>query len=304
MKKLFLTGALLLEALVASSQTKVVPEMKKGLKKTYATEAVIKNADQKSPVTITTRTTFEVTDATADGYVLDAQITDVTNDADQSDMQGRITSMSTEMLKGIHTIYATDKEGKVTKILNFDEIKEKTLASIDNLLAAIPMTDSEEAKSIMGKVKETVRGELTKKLTEEMLVESIQASTSPLALNGKTITTGTEEEFKNNMGIKMKRTYTVKDKKNIQSSAVINMSAEEMKELIYNFVAKLVPNMTDEIKKSMDSMMGNIKMEAKEESSYTLKADGWVDAITSEVTTITMGQGSMVNTKVWQVDPR
>lgn len=301
MKRLFLLSALLLVALMASSQTKIVPKMKKGLKKTYASEAVIKNAAQKNPVTISTLTTFEVTDATTDGYVLDAQITDVKNDADQNDMQGRLMSMSTEILKGIHTRYATDKDGKVTKILNFNEIKEKTLAMIDNLLAAIPMSDSEEAKSIMGKVKETVKGELTNKLTEEMLVESVQANTSPLALSGKTITTGTEEVFKNNMGIKMKRTYTVKDKGNIQSSAVINMSGEEMKELIYNFVAKLVPGMTDEIRKGMDSMIGNMKMEAKEEATYTLKSDGWIDTITSEVTTSTMGQGSTVTTKVWLV---
>ena len=295
-------STLLLVALMASSQTKVVPKMKKGLKKTYASEAVIKNAAQKSPVTITTLTTFEVTDATTDGYVLDAQITDVKNDADQSDMQGRIMSMSTEMLKGIHTIYATDKEGKVTKILNFNEIKEKTLASIDNLLAAAPLPDSEEAKTMMEKVKETVketvREELTSKLTEEMLVESLQANTSPLALNGKTIATGTEEEFKNNMGLKMKRIYTVKDKSNIQSSAVMNMSTEEMKELIYNLMAKLMPGMTDEIRKGMDSMIGSIKMEAKEETTYTLKDDGWVETITSEVSSSTMGQGSVINTKV------
>ena len=301
MKRLFLLSTMLLVALMASSQTKIAPKMKKGLKKTYATEVVTKTVTQKSPITITTQTTYEVTDVTADGYVLDVQVTDVKSDADQNDMQGRIMSMSTEMLKGIHTIYATDKDGKVIKILNFSEIKEKTLAMLDNLLASIPQPDSDAAKSVMGKLTESVKEEMINKLTEETVVESVRANTSPLALNGKTIETGTEEEFKNNMGIKMKRTYTVKDKKNIQSSAVMNMSGEEMKELIYNLVAKMVPGMTDEIRKGMDSVIGNIKMEANEESTYTLKSDGWVDTITSEVTSSAMGQGSTVTTKVWLV---
>lgn len=298
MKKLFLLSTLLLVALVASSQTIIAPKMKKGLKKTYATEVVSKISTQKSHITITTQTTFEVTDVTTDGYVLDVQVTDVKSDADQNDIQGRIMSMSTEMLKGIHSRYATDKDGKVIKILNFNEIKEKTLAMIDNLLTEMSMSGSEEAKTMMGKLAESVKEELTNKLTEEMVLESIRVNTSPLALNGKTIATGTEEEFKNDMGIKMKRTYTVKDKRNIQSSAVMNMSGEEMKEMIYNLVAKMVPGMTDEIRKGMDSVIGNIKMEANEETTYTLKSNGWVDTITSEVTSSTMGQGSSVITKV------
>ena len=98
MKKFFLTSALLLVALMVHSQTKIVSEMKKGLKKSYVSETIVKNATLKNPVTITTQTTFEVTDDNTDGYVLDAQITDVRNNANQSDMQGRIMSLSTEML--------------------------------------------------------------------------------------------------------------------------------------------------------------------------------------------------------------
>ena len=288
-------STLLLVALMASAQAKVVPQMKKGLKKTYSTEATIKNASQK-PVKMTTQTTFEVTDVTPDGYVLDALITDVTNDADKNDMQGRIVSMSTEMLKGIHTIYATDKEGKVTKILNFDEIKENTLAMIDKLLSQTPAG----ANELMGTLKETLKNQLTSKLTEEMLVESLHTNTSPLALNGKTISTGTEEEFKNDMGIKMKRTYNVKDKRNIQSTAVINMTLEDMKEMVYGLVEKLMPGvkMTDDIKKQMESMVTGAKMEAKEETAYTLKADGWVETIISEVSSSSMGQSAVINTKV------
>ena len=301
MKRFFLMSTLLLVALLAGAQTKVAPKMAKGMKKTYASEATIKNATQK-PLKISTQTIFEVTDATPDGYVIDALITDVKHDADQSDMKERIVTMSTEMLKGIHTTYATDKEGKVTKILNYDEIKEKTMSSIDNMLDQIPM-DSEEAKTMMGNVKEMIREQVINKLTEESMVESLQANTSPLALNGKTITTGTEEEFKNDMGIKMKRTYTVKDKKTILSSAVINMSAEDMKQMMYNLLEKLMPGvkMTDEIKKGMESMLGKVKIEAKEETAYTLKDDGWVDTITSEGSASSMGQGSVINTKVWLV---
>jgi len=48
----------------------------------------------------------------------------------------------------------------------------------------------------------------------------------------------------------------------------------------------------------MESMLGNIKIEANEKSAYTLKTDGWVDTITSEMSTKSMGQASVINTTV------
>ena len=53
-------------------------------------------------------------------------------------------------------------------------------------------------------------------MNDKSLLESMHISTSPLTLNGKTISTGTEEEYNTEQGIKMKRTYTVADKSKIE----------------------------------------------------------------------------------------
>ena len=131
MKRFFLMSTLLLSALLVSAQTKIVPQMKKGMKKTYVTEATF-NLPSNQSLTITSETVYEVTDTTGDGYVLDIYITDVTTDA--KDVESRIYSMATEMLKGVHTKYTTDKEGKVMKVLEAEDVITRTNGMLDKML--------------------------------------------------------------------------------------------------------------------------------------------------------------------------
>ena len=106
------------------------------------------------------------------------------------------------MMKDVHTQYATDKDGKVTKMLNAEEgkkrINEMLDNVLDNVLAEVPQLD----KTKLSEIKKQLTGEVT----DQSLVESVQISTSPLTLNGKTISTGTEEEYNTAQGIKMTRT--------------------------------------------------------------------------------------------------
>ena len=132
MKRFFLMSTLLLATMLVCAQTKIAPNMKKGMKKVYVTEAKI-SAPSKPVTTITAETVYEVVDATADGYVLDVYVTDVKSDA--KDAESRIYSLATEMMKDVHTQYATDKDGKVTKILNAEEGKKRINEMLDNVLA-------------------------------------------------------------------------------------------------------------------------------------------------------------------------
>ena len=287
MKRFFLMSTLLLATMMVCAQTKIAPNMKKGMKKVYVTEAKI-SAPSKPVTTISTETVYEVIDATADGYVLDVYVTDVKTDA--KDVESRIYSLATEMMKDVHTQYATDKDGKVTKILNAEEGKKRINEMLDNVLAEVPLLD----KTKLSAIKKQMTGEVT----DQSLVESVQISTSPLTLNGKTISTGTEEEYNTAQGIKMKRTYTVVDKSKIQSNSIINMNADDMKEMVSGLVEKLVPNQSSNLMDMFGSMIGNLKIDASENATYTFQKDGWIKSITSESSYSSMGVSFQMNSKV------
>ena len=280
-------STLLLSALLVSAQTKVVPQMKKGMKKTYVTEAVFVLPSNQS-LTISSETVYEVTDTTSDGYILDIYITDATTDA--KDAESRIYSLATEMLKGVHTKYTTDKEGKVMKVLEAEDVITRTNGMLDKVLSGVPLPESTNAGDL--------RQQLTGNLNEKSLLESVRISTSPLALNGKTISTGTNEEYDTDQGIRMKRTYTVNGKNSIQSSAKIDMSTEDIKQLLVGMFKKMSVGFTDEALEGLESMIAGFKIDASENATYTLGKDGWIKSITAENSYNSMGVSVKMNTKV------
>lgn len=292
MKRLLLMSTLLLTALMVNAQVKVTPKMEKGMKKTYVVEATTSITSQK-PVTLTSETLYEVIDETADGYILDIVMTDLKTNADPNDMMGRIFGLSTEMMKDAHTIYATDKDGKVTKLLNYDEVKAKVETGVDKLLDVLPLSEGILTKDALKK-------QIMSNITEEALLQSAQTNTSPFVLNGKTIKTGTQDEFVNAQGMKMKRTYTANADGTIQTTSTMNLSKEELKKMVIDQVEKLMPGQAEMIKQNIDMVMnsGMVKMEMKENATYTLTADGWVNDITSELTSETMGTKTTAKTKV------
>ena len=291
MKKILSTGLLLLTALVAGAQTKIAPKMQKGIQKTYVTETVTTIAGQK-PITMTVETRYTVTDATADGYVLDATVTSVQTDADQNDIVGRTLSLTTSTMKGVRTSMSTDKDGKVKKILNFGDIVRSKDELINKLLDEIPTTP------VLSK--EAMREQIAGQITEESILQGMQMGGSPLALNGKTISTGMQDEYLNQQGLKMKRTFTVQKDGSIQAASTINMSPAEMKQMIIAQIEKLMPAQADMIRQNIDAVLASgmlkFKMDGKE--TYTFQADGWVSSITSEANSDTMGQKTAVKTTV------
>lgn len=292
MKKFFLMSTMLLAALLVNAQVKVSPKMEKGMKKTYVVEAVTTLANQK-PITLTTETQYEVKEVTADGYVLDIVMSDIKTDADQNDKMGRIFNLSTEIMKGIHTTYALDKDGKVTKILNYEEIKTKAEKGIDKLLSELPMPEGVLTADALKK-------QILTNITEESLLQSLQTNSSPFLLFGKTIENGMQDEFVNAQGMNMKRTYTVNDDGSIQTSSTMDLSKEELKKLVIAQVEKLMPNQVDMLKQNFDMILGSgmIKMEIKDNSTFILNSDKWVKSITSEVNSETIGVKNSVKITV------
>ena len=286
-------STLMLVALMMGAQTKITPTMKKGMKKVYVTETTI-STEFRQPITITQETAFEVIDATDDGYILDVYVTDAKSDA--SDAESLIYSLATEMLKGIHTKYATDKDGQVTKVFQTDDVEKRVEGMLDKLLDGVSLPEGTTTSDMKRQLKEQVN--------EKNLLESLHIGTSPLALNGKTISTGTEEEYLNQSnlkGMKMKRIYTVNENGSITSSANINMDAEDISKLFSNMLDSFAPvEIDDSALAGLKSLFENANLQCSEQSTYSFAKDGWVKNITAEMKTSAMGMSMSMKSKVTQ----
>ncbi len=287
MKKLMMVSLLLTVAMALQAQVKVAPKMQKGTVKTYVADATITLPGQ-GDVKVTADSKYTITDATADGFVLEMVSTDVKTECDPGNIAGKLMAAAEEMMKGAVVKAAVDKDGRIQNILNGEEVKARIDTQADAFIDQM-MTDVPQLAGIVSK--ENLKKQVTSSLTVEGLIETLQASTSPLALNGKTIMTGNQEEFVSKDGMKMKRLYFVNGK-TIIANSVMNMTEEEMKQLIIKQVEKSAPDQAQMVKDNIDQLMstGMLKMDHKETATYELDDDGWVKSIVVDSTTETMGQ--------------
>ena len=291
MKKFLLTSTLLLTALLAGAQTKIAPQMQKGMQKVYVAETITSIAGQK-PITMIVETQYTVTDATADGYVLDVTVTDVQTDADKAGSMGRILSLGTEIMKDVRQTLATDKDGKVTKILNYQELRDSAEKVIDKILKEVPATP--------GISTEVIKEQIAGQITEESILQQMQMNRSPLALNGMTITTGMQDEYFHLQDIKMKRTYSIGQDGSIQTTSTTDITPQELKQMIVGQAEKLMPEQADMIRQNIDAIIssGMMKFKIDAKDVYTFQTDGWVSGITSEMNSDTMGQKSTIKSTI------
>lgn len=293
MKKLFLVSLALITMTAAQAQLKVIPTLKKGLEKVYETKACMTLPGQ-SPVNIATETKYTVSEATADGYVVDVMTTSFSSDAAASNIAAQILSAAQEMVKDVNIRVATDKNGKPTKIANYAELSkqldERSKLMINKIYELIP-----QAKSAIPE--ETLKQQFMESLTEDALFKSLSGNSSPLLLFGKTIMTGAQEEFVNEQGLNMKRMYFVNGK-DVTTNATLNMSKEQIKKLIIEQVEKTMPAQADAIKGQIDQLMesGMLKIECKETTTFKLQDDFWPGSWTTEVSTESAGQQMVTKT--------
>lgn len=287
MKKIFVLSMMLTVMMAAQAQLKVAPKMAKGTTKVYVAESTIAIPGQKD-VQMASETKFTVTAENADGYTMEMVTTDVKSNATDDNLAAMLMSAAENMLKGQVICITTNKEGKVKAIQNYGELKQKldglSNELVDQLFKQIPMLAQAMSK-------EAMKQQVLESTTEENLLKTMQNMTSPLALNGKTIMTGAQEEYVNEQGLKMKRMYFVNGK-NVTTNGSMNMSKDEMKALIVEKVEKLMPGQAEMIKQNIDQIMttGMLKLESKETATYELQDDGWVKSIKTESTNEALGQ--------------
>ena len=285
MKRLFFVSVLLTVAFAAQAQLKIAPKMEKGTVKTYV-NTVTTSIPMQGDVTVTSETNYSVVDATANGYLIDVETINVKVDADADNITGKLLAATEELQKGTVIHLSTDKDGKPVRVLNADELKkiieQNANALIDKLMADIPQLAESAPKDVL-------KNQMLSSFTEETILRGLEES--PLALNGKSIITGAQEEYVTKDGLKMKRMYFVNGQ-NIIANSTLNMDKEEMKALVIKQIEERAPEQAEMVKENIDQILssGILKIDMKQKDTYDLQADGWIKSMTTEATTETMGQ--------------
>ena len=295
MKKLFFLSVMLIAAMAASAQMQVAPKMEKGMKKMYNVVATTAIPGQKE-VNITTDQKYIVTEATANGYVVDIETTAFKSDATPDNIAGQLLSGAAELMTNLNVRVATNKDGKPEKIVNYDELKPRIDKMADQLVEKLYQTVPQLSQMLP---KEPLKQQLMEGMTEEKILQGFQNATSVMTLNGKTVMTGAQEEYVNEQEMKMKRMYFVNGK-NIVTNSSMNMSNDELKALIIAQVEKAAPDQADMIKQNIDTLMksGMLKMDMKETATYNMQDDDWVKDVTVDSTMETMGQTAKSHTVI------
>lgn len=294
MKKVILLSVMLVVSMAISAQTKIVPQMKKGLKKVYATTATVSVGGQKD-VKMTSETKYTVTEANADGYVVDMVVTSFATDADVNDVAGQMISATQEMMKDVNVRLQTNKDGQVVGIKNYAEVKKQIDAFgakiVDKLMESVP-----QLSQVMSK--DALKQQIQESVNEQALIRSLKEADGVLMLNGKTPMTGAQEEYVNEKGVKMKRMYFVNGK-SIVTNGSANITKDELKAMIIEQVEKTMPAQAEIVKQNIDQLLstGMLKVDIKETSTYEMGDDSWVKSVKTESNSEFVGTKTVVKSE-------
>lgn len=294
MKKVILLSVMLVASMAISAQTKIVPQMKKGLKKVYATTATVSVGGQKD-VKMTSETKYTVTEANADGYVVDMMVTSFATDADVNDVAGQMISATQEMMKDVNVRLQTNKDGQVVGIKNYAEVKKQIDAFgakiVDKLMESVP-----QLSQVMSK--DALKQQIQESVNEQALIRSLKEADGVLMLNGKTPMTGAQEEYVNEKGVKMKRMYFVNGK-SIVTNGSANITKDELKAMIIEQVEKTMPAQAEIVKQNIDQLLssGMLKVDIKETSTYEMGDDSWVKSVKTESNSEFVGTKTVVKSE-------
>ena len=290
-----MVGLLLTMMVAVQAQVKVAPKMAKGMQKVYVTESKVGIPGQPE-FNMTAETKYSVTGAVKGGYTMEVVTTDFKCDATDNNIAAKLMSVPSGLLKGVTIRVTTDEDGQVKSIDNFAEMKKK----VDEVGSQL-VNELFEKVSMLSQVmdKETLKKQVLSSVTPESMLKSMQVTNSPLMLNGKTVTMGMQEDYTADYGLKMKRMYFVNGNK-ITTNGSLNMSKDDMKQLIIKEVEKIMPSQADMVKENIDQLMdsGMAKIDSKETATYELQDDGWVKNILAETSYQMMGQNTKTVVRV------
>ena len=240
MKKLLFILAFALAVTALNAQTLIKAKFQKGERAVYETVTDIEGQSAvagSEAVKVTKQTKITVQEVLRDGYIIEILIKDIAVDGDQSFLT-QTGDMIIQSLNNVPMLLRTDANGKITDILNYDEVQRKAwkfaLTELDSLYNNNPNVEKSMPKS-------KAMMSITKDVAKDVLIANINNNTF-FYLFGKSLKNGYKEN-KEIRDIKSTITYTLSKKgntMNIAGEISSNMTEADVKAFIIDKIRESV----------------------------------------------------------------
>ena len=302
MKKLFITLVFALAVTVLNAQTLIKAKFQKGERAVYETVTDIEGqsaAAGSEAVKVTKQTKITVQEVLRDGYIIEILTKDIAVDGDQSFLT-QTGDMIIQSLNNVPMLLRTDANGKITDILNYDEVQRKAwkfaLTKLDSLYNNNPNVEKSMPKS-------KAMMSITKDVAKDVLIANINNNTF-FYLFGKSLKNGYKEN-KEIRDIKSTVTYTLTKKgntMNIAEEISNNMTEADVKAFIIDKMKGVgadenLEHMIAQVEAHWDRMkeIGMATMDINGTNNFQLLKSGWPTEYSSKIKANRMGVRITIN---------
>lgn len=302
MKKLFFVLAFSLAVTALNAQTLIKAKFQKGERAIYETVTEIEGQSAvagSEAVKVTRQTKITVQEVLRDGYIIEILTKDIAVDGDQSFLT-QTGDMIIQSLNNVPMLLRTDANGKITDILNYDEVQRKAwkfaLTKLDSLYNSNPNVEKSmpKTKAMMS---------ITKDVAKDVLIANINNNTF-FYLFGKSLKNGYKEN-KEIRDIKSTVTYTLSKKGNtinIAGEISSNMTEADVKAFIIDKMKGVGADenlelMIAQVDAHWDRMkeIGMATMDINGTTNFQLLKSGWPTEYSSKIKANRMGVDITIN---------
>lgn len=302
MKKLFITLAFAFAVTALNAQSLIKAKFQKGERAVYETVTDIEGqsaAAGSEAVKVTKQTKITVQEVLRDGYIIEILTKDIAVDGDQSFLT-QTGDMIIQSLNNVPMLLRTDANGKITDILNYDEVQRKAwkfaLTELDSLYNSNPNVEKSmpKTKAMMS---------ITKDVAKDVLIANINDN-SFFYLFGKSLKNGYKEN-KEIRDIKSTVTYTLTKKgntMNIAGEISSNMTEADVKAFIIDKMKGVGADenlelMIAQVEAHWDRMkeIGMATMDINGTTNFQLLKSGWPTEYSSKIKANRMGVRITIN---------
>lgn len=302
MKKLFITLAFALAVTALNAQTLIKAKFQKGERAVYETVTEIEGksaAAGSEAVKVTRQTKITVQEILRDGYIIEILTKDMAVEGDRSFLT-QTGDMIIQSLNNVPMLLRTDANGKITDILNYDEVQRKAwkfaLTKLDSLYNNNPNVERSMPKS-------KAMMSITKDVAKDVLIANINNNTF-FYLFGKSLKNGYKEN-KEIRDIKSTITYTLSKKgnaMNIAEEISNNMTEADVKAFIIDKMKGVgadenLEHMIAQLEAHWDRMkeIGMATMDINGTTNFQLLKSGWPTEYSSKIKANRMGVRITIN---------
>lgn len=285
-----------------NAQTLIKAKFQKGDQAVYET---VTNIEAKSAaaaaaaVKVTKQTKITVQEVLRDRYIIEILTKDIAVDGDQS-FPTPTGDMIIQSLNNVPMLLRADANGKITDILNYDEVQRKAWKFALTELDSIYNNNPNVEKS-MPKMKAMMS--ITKDIAKDVLIANINNNTF-FYLFGKSLKTGYKEN-KEIKDIKSTITYTLTKKgntMNIAGEISSNMTEADVKAFIIDKMKAVGADenlelMIAQLEAYWDKMkkIGMATMDINGTTDFQLLKSGWPTEYSSKIKANRMGVDITIN---------